>query len=79
LWPQHLLHHLDIGACGDRQARGCVPEFVRCEPRNADPCTGLVERAALKDGIAQGSAPTDAGKDQIIGSLTWDVLGEILE
>ena len=49
LVPQHLLHHLDVRTAGDRQARCCVAQFVRRDPRNPSLLAGLVERAALEN------------------------------
>nr|WP_242497974.1 hypothetical protein [Nocardioides glacieisoli] len=59
---EHLLDDLDVGAAGDGEACGGVPEFVRVEVGYADGPGGRAERGA-EGAHSQGLAVADAGED----------------
>ena len=48
--PEHLLNHLDIGAGGDREAGGGVPELVGMQIVDADGSSSVIERRPLGPG-----------------------------
>jgi len=50
--PQHLLHHLDVGARRDRQRRGGMAQLVRVEAGTADLGGRGGERTSAEDRCA---------------------------
>lgn len=75
---EHLLDHFDVGAGGDRQARGSVPELVWIQPSDADGL-GCVIEGLVEGGHAQRRPPSDAGEDEVVGPLARDVDAQLCD
>ena len=72
---EHLLDHLDVGAGGDRQAGGGVPQLVRVQAGKTDD-PGRCGEGGAEGGHPQGAPVADPAEHQVFGLPAGHLSGE---